>query len=92
MQINNDKQQHIPMWDLFYLNCVQIVVNNVTNKVKLISECVPFILPCSETCSTDDILNTDLQINRYDILRFNSQGRHTGVFFSLLFMKYKTNI
>lgn len=44
----------------------------------LVNDHNPYVIMCSETCATKDIIDTELDIRGYNLLRCDSYSRHTG--------------
>jgi len=60
-----------------YANC-QSLVANIEFYAEMCLQRKPKILMLSETHVTDDILNSEINIDNYDLIRCNSNSRHTG--------------
>lgn len=64
------------------LQCIYLNINSiVSNKVeleRLIEVKKPALVVCSETCTTDNIMDSELNISTYKLIRCDSHSRHTG--------------
>lgn len=59
------------------MNIQSIVKNKI--QLELLAESKhPAMIFCSETCATDNILDSELKIEHYDLIRCDSTSRHTG--------------
>lgn len=62
---------------MIYINAQSLVKNLA--KIQILAEKIkPRLIFCSETCVTSDILDSELEIENYNIVRCNSYSRHTG--------------
>lgn len=64
------------------LSCIYLNINSIiANKVeleRLIEIKKPHIVLCAETCTTDLIMDSELDIMTYKLVRCDSHGRHAG--------------
>lgn len=62
---------------LIYLN-IQSIVKNLPHVEVLVQNRKPKLVICSETCATPDILDSEIKIDGYNLIRCDSHSRHTG--------------
>lgn len=64
------------------LNCIYLNVNSIisnTGELEVLAEAhKPSIILCSETCTTENVEDSELDIATYKMVRCDSHSRHTG--------------
>lgn len=60
-----------------YVN-IQSIIKNKPHLEIICRDHDPFIIFCSESCTTDKIIDSEISLDGYNIVRCDSHSRHTG--------------